>query len=277
MAKHGAGASTFSDWWAYKFEVYEAIPYNPKIMADRGVIVAINSDDAEMARRLNQEAAKSVMYAGMKEHDAWKMVTINPAKLLHVDDRTGSIKAGKDADVVLWNDHPLSVYASAEKTWVDGILFFDRQEDLKLQDAVQKERARTWYGYDYESADEYSKRRAREFERWELRDSTKEVKRIADAIETPYFAVFFADSTLALYNKEAATGLISFPESRHYVFSPNSMSLDIYPPGYLPVPGAGWVDKWDVQVLSLTETRMTLFLPHEAEIVELVRMEFKLP
>ena len=142
MAKHGAGASTFSDWWAYKFEVYEAIPYNPKIMADRGVIVAINSDDAEMARRLNQEAAKSVMYAGMKEHDAWKMVTINPAKLLHVDDRTGSIKTGKDADVVLWNDNPLSVYAKAEKTWVDGILFFDRQEDLQRQEAVQKERAR---------------------------------------------------------------------------------------------------------------------------------------
>ncbi len=142
MAKHGAGASSFSDWWAYKFEVYEAIPYNPKMMADRGVIVAINSDDAEMARRLNQEAAKSVMYAGMKEHDAWKMVTLNPAKLLHVDDRTGSIKAGKDADVVLWSDNPLSVYAKAEKTWVDGILFFDRQDDIKRQDEVQKERAR---------------------------------------------------------------------------------------------------------------------------------------
>lgn len=142
MAKHGAGASTFSDWWAYKFEVYEAIPYNPKMMADRGVTVAINSDDAEMARRLNQETAKSVMYSGMKEHDAWKMVTINPAKLLRVDDRTGSIKTGKDADVVLWNDNPLSVYAKAEKTWVDGILFFDRQEDLKRQEDVRKERAR---------------------------------------------------------------------------------------------------------------------------------------
>jgi hypothetical protein len=142
---------------------------------------------------------------------------------------------------------------------------------------VQKERARTWYGYDYESADEYSKRRAREFERWELRDSIKEVNRIAEAIETPYYAVFFADSTLALYNKDAATGLISFPESRHYIFSSGTMSLDIYPPGYLPVPGAGWIDKWDVQVLSLTETRMTLFLPQDAEIVELVKTEFKLP
>ncbi|MFN0216042.1 MAG: amidohydrolase family protein [Saprospiraceae bacterium] len=142
MAKHGAGASSFADWWAYKFEVYDAIPYSPKMMADRGVVVAINSDDAEMARRLNQEAAKSVMYAGMNEHDAWKMVTINPAKLLHVDNQTGSIKSGKDADLVLWNDNPLSVYAKAEKTWVDGILFFDRQEDMKHQEEVQKERAR---------------------------------------------------------------------------------------------------------------------------------------
>lgn len=142
MAKHGAGASTFSDWWAYKFEVYDAIPYNPAIMHDQGITVAINSDDAEMARRLNQEAAKSVMYAGMDEHEAWKMVTINPAKLLHINERTGSIKTGKDADVVLWNDNPLSVYARAEKTWVDGLLFFDREEDAKMQLAVQQERAR---------------------------------------------------------------------------------------------------------------------------------------
>jgi imidazolonepropionase-like amidohydrolase len=142
MAKHGAGGSSFSDWWAYKYEVYEAIPYNAKMMADRGVVVAINSDDAEMARRLNQEAAKSVLYGNMKEEDAWKMVTLNPAKLLHVDDRVGSIKIGKDADIVLWNDHPLSIYARAEKTWVDGILYFDRQEDAKLQEQVEKERAR---------------------------------------------------------------------------------------------------------------------------------------
>ncbi len=142
MAKHGAGASTFSDWWAYKYEVYEAIPQNAKMMTDQGVVVAINSDDAEMARRLNQEAAKSVMYTDMKEEDAWKMVTINPAKLLRIADRTGSIKTGKDADLVLWNDNPLSVYAKAEKTWVDGILFFDREEDKQMQDWVQKERAR---------------------------------------------------------------------------------------------------------------------------------------
>ena len=142
MAKHGAGGSTFSDWWAYKYEVYEAIPYNAKMMADRGVVVAINSDDAEMARRLNQEAAKSVLNGGMKEEDAWKMVTLNPAKLLHVDAYVGSVKVGKDADLVLWNDHPLSVYARAEKTWVDGIQFFDRQQDAQRQLWVRQERAR---------------------------------------------------------------------------------------------------------------------------------------
>lgn len=142
---------------------------------------------------------------------------------------------------------------------------------------VQKERARTWYGYDYEFADEYSKRRAREFERWEMRDSTKEVNRIAEAIETPYFAVFFADSTLALYNKDSANGLISFADSRHYVFSPATMSLDIYPSGYKPMPGSSWVDNWDVQVIFLSESRMTLFLPKEGEIVELMKTEFKLP
>lgn len=142
MAKHGVGGSTFSDWWAYKYEVYEAIPYNAKMMADRGVTVAINSDDAEMARRLNQEAAKAVMYGGMKEEEAWKLVTLNPAKLLHIDDRVGSIKTGKDADLVLWNDNPLSIYASAEKTWVDGILYFDRQTDAKMQEQIEQERAR---------------------------------------------------------------------------------------------------------------------------------------
>lgn len=142
MAKHGAGGSSFADWWAYKMEVYEAIPYNAKLMADRGVTVAINSDDAEMARRLNQEAAKTIQFGGTKEEDAWKMVTINPAKLLRVDDRTGSLRTGKDADVVLWNDNPLSVYARAEKTWVDGILYFDRQTDAQAQQQLRSERAR---------------------------------------------------------------------------------------------------------------------------------------
>ncbi len=142
MAKHGVGGSSFSDWWDYKWEVYDAIPRNPEAMHDAGVTVAINSDDAEMARRLNQEAAKSVMYGNVSEEEAWKFVTINPAKLLHIDSKTGSIKAGKDADLVLWSENPLSVYAKAEKTWVDGILYFDREEDVKLQAAVRSERAR---------------------------------------------------------------------------------------------------------------------------------------
>jgi imidazolonepropionase-like amidohydrolase len=119
MAKHGANASTFSDWWSYKMEVTDAIPQNAYLMQKTGVNVAINSDDAEMARRLNQEAAKSVKYAGMSEEEALKMVTLNPAKMLHVADRVGSIKEGKDADIVVWSDNPLSIYAKSEHTIVD--------------------------------------------------------------------------------------------------------------------------------------------------------------
>jgi imidazolonepropionase-like amidohydrolase len=124
MLEHGAGGSSFSDWWAYKYEVKEAIPYNAALMHQVGVVTAINSDDAEMARRLNQEAAKVVKYGGISEEDAWKMVTLNPAKLLHLDHRMGSIRAGKDADLVLWSDHPLSILARAEKTMVDGIFYY---------------------------------------------------------------------------------------------------------------------------------------------------------
>lgn len=140
MAEHGAGGGTFSDWWAYKYEVNDAIPYNAAIMQSQGVTVAINSDDAEMIRRLNQEAAKTVKYGGMTELEAWKMVTINPAKLLHLDDRTGSIKEGKDADLVLWNGHPMSVYTKAEKTIIDGAVYFDMQKDEQLRESVKKER-----------------------------------------------------------------------------------------------------------------------------------------
>jgi imidazolonepropionase-like amidohydrolase len=142
MAEHGVGAGTFSDWWAYKFEVNDAIPYNAAIMHDQGVMVAINSDDAEMIRRLNQEAAKTMKYGGMTEEEAWKTVTINPAKLLHLDERTGSIKEGKDADLVLWSDHPLSVYAKAEKTIIDGATYFDLEKDRRKRQTVQKERNR---------------------------------------------------------------------------------------------------------------------------------------
>jgi len=140
MKEHGVGGSTFSDWWAYKYEVNDAIPYNAAIMSSQGVTVAINSDDREMSRRLNQEAAKSVKYGGMSEEEAWKMVTINPAKLLHIDDRVGSIKEGKDADLVLWTDHPLSIYAKAEKTMIEGTTYFDMKADQNKRQAIKDER-----------------------------------------------------------------------------------------------------------------------------------------
>jgi imidazolonepropionase-like amidohydrolase len=142
MRRHGAGGSTFSDWWAYKFEVNDAIPYNAKLMADQGIVVAINSDDAEMGRRLNQEAAKAVKYGGMSEEEAWKMVTLNPAKLLHLDDRMGSVKVGKDADLVLWSDNPLSINAIAEMTLVDGEVLYDQSKSEELARRNQEERAR---------------------------------------------------------------------------------------------------------------------------------------
>ena len=140
MAEHGVGGSTFSDWWAYKFEVNDAIPYNAAIMQSQGVTVAINSDDGEMSRRLNQEAAKTIKYGGVSELEAWKMVTINPAKLLHLDHRVGSIKEGKDADLVLWSDHPMSVYAKAEKTIIEGVTYFDLEKDKQQRAAIKNER-----------------------------------------------------------------------------------------------------------------------------------------
>ncbi|WP_199119145.1 amidohydrolase family protein [Pedobacter sp. ASV28] len=142
MKAHGIAGSTFSDWWAYKFEVAEAIPYNGKIMHNVGITTAFNSDDAEMARRLNQEAGKAVLYGNVPEEEAFKFVTLNPAKMLHIDDRVGSLKVGKDADVVVWSDHPLSIYAKAEKTFVDGILYWDIEKDAQKLKQQQAERAR---------------------------------------------------------------------------------------------------------------------------------------
>lgn len=142
MLAHGANASTFSDWWNYKMEVQDAIPYNAAIMHRVGLNVAINSDDAEQARRLNQEAGKIVKYGGVSEEDALKMVTLNPAKMLHVDDRIGSLKVGKDADVVLWTDNPLSIYAKPVYTIVDGTIYFDRDKDEQMQKAMGAERNR---------------------------------------------------------------------------------------------------------------------------------------
>jgi len=140
MAEHGVGGSTFSDWWAYKNEVKDAIPYNGAIMHNAGVTVAFNSDDGEMSRRLNQEAAKAVKYGGISEEDAWKFVTLNPAKLLHLDDRIGSIKVGKDADLVLWSDHPLSIYAKAEKTIIEGVVYYDADTVAEQLQAMETEK-----------------------------------------------------------------------------------------------------------------------------------------
>lgn len=142
IKNHGAGTSTFSDWWAYKHEVNDAIPYNAAILHKMGIVTVINSDDPEMGRRLNQEAAKIIKYGGISEIEAWKMVTLNPAKILHLDDRMGSLKIGKDADVVLWSGNPLSIDAQVEMTFVDGELLFDQKRDLELRKHNQAEKAR---------------------------------------------------------------------------------------------------------------------------------------
>jgi len=141
LARHGAGASTFSDWWAYKFEVMDAIPYNGALMHQQEVVVSFNSDSDELARRLNTEAAKAVKYGGLSEEEALQFVTLNPAKQLGIDDRVGSLEVGKDADFVLWNGHPLSTYTVCEQTWIDGRKYFDREEDLQMRQQIRQERA----------------------------------------------------------------------------------------------------------------------------------------
>jgi imidazolonepropionase-like amidohydrolase len=140
IAAAGAGASTFSDWWAYKVEAYDAIPYNAALMTRRGVIVSINSDDAEEATHLNQEAAKSIKYGGLTHDEALKLVTLNPAIQLGIDKRVGSIDTGKDADLVIYNHDPLSAYAVAQKTIIDGRVYFDRQRDISDRAAREKEK-----------------------------------------------------------------------------------------------------------------------------------------
>jgi imidazolonepropionase-like amidohydrolase len=139
---HGANASTFSDWWAYKFEVNDAIPYNAALLTRMGVNTGINSDDTEMGRRLNQEAAKAILYGGLSQEEALKLVTINPAKMLKIDGHTGSLKVGKDADFVVWNANPLSIVAKAEMTFIEGIRYYDslRNDSLQVQADAQKNR-----------------------------------------------------------------------------------------------------------------------------------------
>jgi imidazolonepropionase-like amidohydrolase len=130
IAAHGAGASTFSDWWSYKVEAFDAIPYNAAIMHKKGVLVSLNSDSAELMRHLNTEAAKVMKYGGVSEEEALAMVTINPAKQLRIENRVGSIEPGKDADLVLYDKNPLSNYAKVQKVWIDGKMYFEREKDL---------------------------------------------------------------------------------------------------------------------------------------------------
>ena len=140
LAAYGVGASTFSDWWAYKMEAYDAIPYNSALMTERGIVVSVNSDDGEEARHLNQEAAKAIKYGGLSDNDALKLVTLNPAIQLGIDNRVGSIDVGKDADLVIFNHNPLSVYAVAQKTMIDGTVYFDRDRDIAGRAALESEK-----------------------------------------------------------------------------------------------------------------------------------------
>ncbi len=140
LAAYGAGGSTFSDWWAYKMEAFDAIPYNAALMTERGVVVSVNSDDAQEARQLNQEAAKSMKYGGLSANDALKLVTLNPAIQLGIDNRVGSIDVGKDADLAIYNHDPLSVYAVVQKTLIDGRVYFDRQKDIAQRAELAKEK-----------------------------------------------------------------------------------------------------------------------------------------
>jgi imidazolonepropionase-like amidohydrolase len=140
IAAHGAGASTFSDWWAFKIEAYDAIPYNAALMTRQGVVVSINSDSAEEARHLNQEAAKTMKFGGLSENEALKLVTLNPAIQLGIADRVGSIEVGKDADLVIYDKHPLSVYAVVQKSIIDGQVYFDRQHDIEARAELEKEK-----------------------------------------------------------------------------------------------------------------------------------------
>ncbi len=136
IAKHGAGGSTFSDWWAYKEEAYDAIPYNAAIMASHGVVVSLNSDSDELARRLYWEAAKTVRYGGVSEEEAFKMVTLNPAKQLRIDKWVGSIEVGKDADLAIFRSHPFAPDTRVEMTLVDGKVMFDRSKDVAARKGV---------------------------------------------------------------------------------------------------------------------------------------------
>jgi len=142
IAEHGAGGSSFSDWWMYKVEVMDAIPHNGSLMTSVGVLTSFNSDSDELARRMNIEAAKAVRYGGMTPHDALLLVTLNPAMQLRIDHRVGSLEEGKDADFVIWSGDPLSVYSVCEQTWIEGAKYFDREDDLERRAQAKAERQR---------------------------------------------------------------------------------------------------------------------------------------
>jgi N-acetylglucosamine-6-phosphate deacetylase len=137
IARHGAGASSFSDWWAYKMEVMDAIPWNGEMLWKAGVVTSFNSDSDELARHMNTEATKAVRYGGLTREEAIKFVTLNPAKQLRIDAMCGSLEPGKDADFVIWSADPLSVYARCMQTWVDGVRQFDVDTDriMRARDA----------------------------------------------------------------------------------------------------------------------------------------------
>ena len=140
IAKRGTGVSVFADSWSYKLEAYDAIPYNAYILWKNGVVVSINSDSDERMRRLNLDAAKVEKYGGVPEDEALKMITLNPAKQLGIDKRTGSIDVGKDADIAIWTGHPFSVYSRVETTMIEGDVYFDRAKDAKMRTDLAKER-----------------------------------------------------------------------------------------------------------------------------------------
>ena len=140
IAKHGAGGSSFADWWAYKWEAFDAIPDNAAMMHSRGVLSSVNSDSGDLARRLNTEAGKSMKYGGMSAEEALKLVTIYPAKQLRIDGKTGSLEAGKDADFVIWSGNPLSNYTNVKQTWIDGRKYFDRTEDAEARKTFAAQR-----------------------------------------------------------------------------------------------------------------------------------------
>jgi len=140
MAAHGVGGSTFIDWWAFKFEAIDAIGYNPALMSAAGVLTGLHSDNPELARRMNLEAAKAVRYGDMDPHQALQLITSGPADQLGIGNRVGRLRPGLDADLVIWSGHPLSVYSRVEQTWVDGRRYFDREADLHMRDALTKER-----------------------------------------------------------------------------------------------------------------------------------------